>query len=213
MTCQSVCAESGLLSQFYGGVQFRAIIFFKLSPFRMIITKLHVPPRGSSITNSWLWLRLHSPNAYGSVHAVHACVFNTNMWQFMYCCAVPKSVLSQTFVLTTSSCRLQLCRAACPARQRTEVCSPPITRSARGWPTSATAATGCPPKSWRPRSASQTAPGASTIRYPDASVSRGCWGTASWTDGLTGKRGRAGWAVGTGSWGLRREESYGEDTD
>lgn len=112
-----------------------------------------------------------------------------------------------------SSCRLQLCRAACPARQRTEVCSPPITRSARGWPTSATAATGCPPKSWRPRSASQTAPGASTIRYPDASVSRGCWGTASWTDGLTGKRGRAGWAVGTGSWGLRREESYGEDTD
>lgn len=70
---------------------------------------------------------------------------------------------------------LQLCRAACRARPSTEVCSPLITPSAHGWPTSATAAIGSPPKSWRPQSASQTAPGATTTRYPDAAV-RNWWG-------------------------------------
>lgn len=70
---------------------------------------------------------------------------------------------------------LQLCLAACLAHPSTEVCSPLITPSAHGWPTSATAAIGSPPKSWRPQSASQTAPGATTTRYPDAAV-RNWWG-------------------------------------
>lgn len=83
---------------------------------------------------------------------------------------------------------LQLCLAACLAHPSTEVCSPLITPSAHGWPTSATAAIGSPPKSWRPQSASQTAPGATTTRYPDAAV-RNWWGEEA--GGWRRRRGRS----------------------
>lgn len=116
----------------------------------------------------------------------------------------------------SSLCCLQLCHAACLARQWMEVCSLLITPSAQGWPTSATTATGSPPKSWLPPSASQTAPGATSTRYPDALVSR------------AGRRGRRGveeegewWRVRgikvsarrpveRRSWEMRTEINYGE---
>lgn len=82
---------------------------------------------------------------------------------------------TNTCVYNCPLSRLQPCHAVRPARQWTEVCSLQITPSAHGWPTSAAAATDSPPKSWRPQSASQTAPGATITRYLDASVRAG-WG-------------------------------------
>lgn len=127
--------------------------------------------------HQWKYIHVYLAVLHRSVSeyvpACHACVYQASLCE------------SLSFVLNTahkhvcwqsSSCHLQLCPAECPARQWTEVCSLLITPSAHGWPTSATAATGSPPKSWRPQSASQTAPGATTIRYPDASVSRRCLG-------------------------------------
>lgn len=89
--------------------------------------------------------------------------------------ALPASMWRNTCVYNCPLSRLQPCHAVRPARQWTEVCSPQITPSAHGWPTSAAAATDSPPKSWRPQSASQTAPGATITRYLDASVRSG-WG-------------------------------------